>query len=149
LKNVDEELELFKTINSPYDKTLALLIHLSPSPEIVDALQPLRELVRILDNRFRYAVQVKTPILVPRPYNFFANNNIYMVWNQIVNIRTPPIVTADFLYQRFIGYTRLLEKDFGRLQKNRNPKMRIWVNGIKRAERYMMMNKKTTVLALQ
>jgi hypothetical protein len=72
-----------------------------------------------------------------------------MVWNQIVGIRTPPIVTADFLYLRFIGYRRLLEKDFGRLQKDRNPKMRIWVNRIKRAGRYMMMNKKTTVLALQ
>jgi uncharacterized protein YecE (DUF72 family) len=35
LKNVDKELELFKTINSSYDKTLALLIQLSPSPEIV------------------------------------------------------------------------------------------------------------------
>ena len=79
LKNVDKELELFKTINFSYDKTLALLIQLSPSPEIVDGLQPLRELVRILDNRFRYAVQVKTPILVPRLRTISLLITIY-VW---------------------------------------------------------------------
>ena len=81
LKNVDKELELFKTINSSYDKTLALLIQLSP-PEIVDGLQPLRELVRILDNRFRYAVQVKTPILVPRLCTISLLITIY-VWGGI------------------------------------------------------------------
>ena len=79
LKNVDKELELFKTINSSYDKTLALLIQLSLSPEIVDGLQPLRKLVRILDNRFRYAVQVKTPILVPRLRTISLLITIY-VW---------------------------------------------------------------------
>ena len=78
LKNVDKELELFKTITS-YDKTLALLIQLSLSPEIVDGLQPLRKHVRILDNRFRYAVQVKTPILVPRLRTISLLITIY-VW---------------------------------------------------------------------
>ena len=79
LKNVDKELELFKTINFSYDKTLALLIQLSLSPEIVDGLQPLRKHVRILDNRFRYAVQVKTPILVPRLRTISLLITIY-VW---------------------------------------------------------------------
>jgi uncharacterized protein YecE (DUF72 family) len=137
LKNVDNELELFfKAISPLYDKTLALLIQLPPSMEIMEGLQRLRELVHILDNRFRYAVEVRHHSwFQDLAYNFFANNNICMVWSQIVGIRTPPIVTTDFLYLRFIGDRSLQEKDFGRIQKHRTPEMRKWVNRIKRAER--------------
>jgi uncharacterized protein YecE (DUF72 family) len=137
LKNVDNELEIFfKAISPLYEKTLALLIQLPPSMEIMEGLQRLRELVHILDNRFRYAVEVRHHSwFQDLAYNFFANNNICMVWSQIVGIRTPPIVTTDFLYLRFIGDRSLQEKDFGRIQKHRTPEMRKWVNRIKRAER--------------
>ena len=137
LKNVDKELELFfKAINPLYDKTLALLIQLPPSLEIVEGLQRLRDLVHLLDNRFRYAVEVRHQSwFQDLAYNFFANNKICMVWSQIVGIRTPPIVTTDFIYLRFIGDRSLQEKDFGRIQKDRNPEMRKWVNRIKMAER--------------
>ena len=137
LKNVDNELQLFfKAIEPLYDKTLALLIQLPPSIEIKEGLERLRELVHKLDNRFRYAVEVRHQSwFQDLAYNFFANNNICMVWSQIVGIRTPPIVTSDFLYLRFIGDRSLQEKDFGRIQKPRTPEMRKWVNRIKRAER--------------
>jgi len=137
LKNVDNELQLFfKAIEPLYDKTLALLIQLPPSIEIMEGLQRLRELVYKLDKRFRYAVEVRHPSwFQDLAYNFFANNNICMVWSQIVGIRTPPIVTSDFLYLRFIGDRSLQEKDFGRIQKDRSPEMRKWVKRISRAEK--------------
>jgi uncharacterized protein YecE (DUF72 family) len=137
LKNVDNELQLFfKAIEPLYDKTLALLIQLPPSIEIMEGLQRLRELVYKLDNRFRYAVEVRHQSwFQDLAYNFFANNNICMVWSQIVGIRTPPIVTSDFLYLRFIGDRSLQEKDFGRIQKDRSPEMRKWVKRINRAEK--------------
>ena len=137
LKNVDNELQLFfKAIEPLCDKTLALLIQLPPSIEIMEGLQRLRELVHKLDNRFRYAVEVRHQSwFQDLAYNFFANNNICMVWSQIVGIRTPPIVTSDFLYLRFIGDRSLQEKDFGSIQKDRSPEMRKWVNRIKRAEK--------------
>ena len=137
LKNVDKDLDLFfKAISPLYDKTLALLIQLPPSLEIVEGLQRLRDLVHLLDNRFRYAVEVRHQSwFQDLAYNFFANNNICMVWSQIVGIRTPPIVTTDFLYLRFIGDRSLQEKVFGRIHKDRNPEMRKWVNRIKMAER--------------
>ena len=137
LKNVDNELQLFfKAIEPLYDKTLALLIQLPPSIEIMEGLQRLRELVYKLDNRFRYAVEVRHQSwFQDLAYNFFANNNICMVWSQIVGIRTPPIVTSDFLYLRFIGDRSLQEKDFGRIQKDRSPEMRKWVKRISRAEK--------------
>ena len=144
LKNVDNELQLFfKAIEPLYDKTLALLIQLPPSIEIKEGLERLRELVHKLDNRFRYAVEVRHQSwFQDLAYNFFANNNICMVWSQIVGIRTPPIVTSDFLYLRFIGDRSLQEKDFGRIQKDRSPEMRKWVNRIKRAEKSIEENKR-------
>jgi hypothetical protein len=42
-----------------------------------------------------------------------------MVWSQLANIRTPPIVTTDFVYIRFIGDRTIQEKDFGKIQKDR------------------------------
>ena len=46
-------------------------------------------------------------------YNFFKNNNICLTWNQLDMMQTPPVVTSDFVYLRFIGDRRISEKDFG------------------------------------
>jgi hypothetical protein len=35
-------------------------------------------------------------------YSFFANNNMCMVWSQLADIRTPPIVTTDFTLDSFV-----------------------------------------------
>ena len=56
-----------------------------------------------------------------------------MVWSQLAGIRTPPIVTSDFLYIRFIGDTTIQEKDFGKIQKDRVLEMKKWARFLKRA----------------
>ena len=57
---VEEEVELFLENMQPLrDKTLALLIQLLPSMEIMPGLEGLRNLLPLLDNRFRYAVEVR------------------------------------------------------------------------------------------
>ena len=56
-----------------------------------------------------------------------------MVWSQLAGIRTPPIVTSDFLYIRFIGGRTIQEKDFGRIQKDRVSEMKKWARFLKRA----------------
>ena len=45
----------------------------------------------------------------------FCNNNICMVWSQLAGIRTPTIITTDFMYIRFIGNRSIEGKDFGRI----------------------------------
>lgn len=57
-----------------------------------------------------------------------------MVWNQLARTRTPPIVTSDFLYVRFIGDRSIDEKDFGRIQKDRILEMNKWAEEIKKVE---------------
>ena len=56
-----------------------------------------------------------------------------MVWSQLAGIRTPPIVTTDFLYIRFIGDRTIQEKDFGTIQKDRVSEMKKWARFLKRA----------------
>jgi hypothetical protein len=56
-------------------------------------------------------------------YNFFADNDLCLIWSQLSKIRTPPIVTTDFLYVRFIGDRSIDEKDFGKIQKDRVSEM--------------------------
>ena len=136
LKEVDKELDLFfEAINALSDKTLALLIQLPPSMQIKEGLDNLRELVPQLDNRFRYAIEVRhRSWFQDLAYSFFSNNDICLVWSQLDEIKTPPVVTTDFLYLRLIGDRSIQEKDFGRIQIDRIAEMRKWARNIKKVE---------------
>jgi uncharacterized protein YecE (DUF72 family) len=136
LKDVDKELERFFDAMAPLsDKILALLIQLPPSLHIFEGLQSLRELVPRLDSRFRYAVEVRhTSWFQDLAYNFFANNDICMVWSQLAELQTPPILTTDFLYLRLIGDRSIQEKDFGRIQIDRVNEMQKWADNIKKVQ---------------
>jgi uncharacterized protein YecE (DUF72 family) len=136
LKEVDNELDLFfEAINALSDKTLALLIQLPPSLQIKEGLDNLSELVPQLDSRFRYAIEVRhRSWFQDLAYSFFSNNDICLVWSQLDEIKTPPVVTTDFLYLRLIGDRSIQEKDFGRVQIDRIAEMRKWARNIKKVE---------------
>jgi hypothetical protein len=57
-------------------------------------------------------------------YNFFKNNRMCLVWSQLADIKTPPIVTTDFVYGRLIGDRSIQEKDFGQIQIDRIKEMK-------------------------
>jgi uncharacterized protein YecE (DUF72 family) len=134
LKDVSKELEYFLQSMLPLkDKTLALLIQLPPSLNMIEGIENLRELVPELDNRFRYAIEVRDRSwFQDLAYNFFADNNICMVWSQLAELMTPPVVTTDFLYLRFIGDRTISEEDFGRIQKDRVMEMKTWASKVKK-----------------
>jgi uncharacterized protein YecE (DUF72 family) len=54
-----------------------------------------------------------------------------MVWSVLAELQTPPVVTTDFVYLRFIGDRSIQEKDFGRIQVDRISEMQKWANNIK------------------
>ena len=103
--DVEDDVDLFLNNMEPlHEKTLALLIQLPPSLEIIPGLEGLRNLLPLLDDRFRYAVEVRHQSwFQDLAYNFFADNDTCMVWSRLARIRIPTIVTSDFLYVRFIG----------------------------------------------
>jgi uncharacterized protein YecE (DUF72 family) len=49
-------------------------------------------------------------------------------------MQTPPILTTDFLYLRFIGDRSIQERDFGRIQLDRVLEMEKWAENIKSVE---------------
>ena len=150
LVDVEDEVDLFLNNMQPLqEKTLALLIQLPPSLEIIPGLEGLRNLLPLLDNRFRYAVEVRHQSwFQDLAYNFFVNNNLCMVWSQLARIRTPPIVTTDFLYVRFIGNRSIDEKDFGKIQKDRVLEMNKWAEEIKKVETEKERGRKEVSLAM-
>ena len=108
------------------------MLQLPPSLQIFTGLERLRELVHQLDPRFRYAIEVRHPSwFQDLTYSFFANNDICLVWNQLKEIQTPPIVTTDFVYVRFIGDRSIQEKDLGRIQIDRIAEMQKWAAKVK------------------
>jgi uncharacterized protein YecE (DUF72 family) len=134
LKDVSRELEhLIQSMQPLKEKTLALVIQLPPSLKIVEGIENLRQLVPELDSRFRYAIEVRDRTwLQDLAYNFFADNNLCMVWSELAELRTPPIAATDFLYLRFIGDRSIQEKDFGKIQKDRVMEMKKWAGKVKR-----------------
>src|SRR5439155_10323621 len=95
-------------------------------------LERLRDLVPTLNDRFRYAVEVRhSSWFQDLTYNFFVNNDLCLVWSQLAELQTPPILTTDFLYLRFIGDRSIQEKDFGRIQIDRVLEMQKWADNIK------------------
>jgi uncharacterized protein YecE (DUF72 family) len=128
LKNVDEDQldYFFDSMSELKEKLLTLLIQLPPSIEIVEGLEALRNILPYLDKNFRYAVEVRhRSWFQDLAYNFLANNDMCFVWSQLAKIRTPPVVTSDFVYVRFIGDRSIIqEKDFGRIQIDRIKEMK-------------------------
>ena len=115
----------FESISELKEKLLALLIQLPPSIDIVEGLDALRNILPYLDKGFRYAVEVRNRSwFQDLAYNFFRNNQMCLVWSQLADIRTPPIVTSDFVYVRLIGDRSIEEKDFGRIQIDRIKEMK-------------------------
>jgi uncharacterized protein YecE (DUF72 family) len=133
LKNVENELKLFYEAMMPLkDKLLALLIQFPPYVKIKEGMEALSQYDFFFDDNFRYAVEVRHPSwFSDLAYNFFKNNKICMVWNQLDKIQCPPIVTSDFVYLRLIGDRSIKETDFGMIQKDRENEMKYWVGKFK------------------
>ena len=127
-KSVEKELSLFYGAMKPLkDKLLALLIQFPPYVKITEGLEALKQYDFFFDDSFRYAVEVRHPSwFSDLAYNFFSNNNICMVWNQLEKIQSPPIVTTDFVYLRLIGDRSIKEENFGKIQKDREQEMTYW-----------------------
>jgi uncharacterized protein YecE (DUF72 family) len=127
-KNVEHELSLFYEAMKPLkDKLIALLIQFPPYVKITEGLEALKQYDFFFDDSFRYAVEVRHPSwFSDLAYNFFLNNNICMVWNQLDKIQSPAIVTSDFVYLRLIGDRSIKETEFGRIQKDRENEMKYW-----------------------
>jgi uncharacterized protein YecE (DUF72 family) len=133
LKGVDKDIERFYDAMEPfYDKILVFLLQLPPSLQIAEDLDLIKSLQYTLDPSFRYAIEVRHHSWFNELfYNYLKEKNYCLVWSQLEDLVTPPIITTDFLYLRLIGDRSIDERDFGKIQKERTKEMRLWTNIVK------------------
>jgi uncharacterized protein YecE (DUF72 family) len=137
-RNCEKELEMFYNAMEPLkNKLLTLLIQFPPYLKIKEGLEALRQYDFFFDETYRYAIEIRHPSwFSDLAYNFFKNNNICLVWNQLDIIQTPPVVTSDFVYIRLIGDRSIHERDFGSIQRDRIQEMAKWADKLKEIQKY-------------
>jgi len=124
---------LFDMMRPLQKKLLALLIQLPPTLTAKEGMKKLEALVHMLDPSFRYTVEVRNKSWFDKTvYKLLSDNNICLAWSQLDTIQTPPELTSDFLYLRFIGDRSIDEKDFGKIQKNRQNELQRWSKELKK-----------------
>jgi uncharacterized protein YecE (DUF72 family) len=134
LAEPEKELHYFFDVMRPLrNKLLALLLQLPPSLTVKEGLKKLEVLIHMLDPAFRYAIEVRHKSWFDRSvYKLLSDNNICLAWSQLDTIQTPPELTSDFVYLRFIGDRSIDEKNFGRIQKDRLKELRLWSHSVSR-----------------
>jgi uncharacterized protein YecE (DUF72 family) len=144
LADPEKELRYFlDTMRPPQRKLLALLIQLPPSLTAKEGMKKLETLIDILDPHFRYAVEVRHPSWFDKNvYKMLSDNDICLAWSELDTIQTPPELTSDFLYLRFIGDRSIDEKNFGKIQKDRLVELHRWsgeVNKLRSKAKFAIM----------
>jgi uncharacterized protein YecE (DUF72 family) len=99
-------------------------------------MKKLKILADLLDPNFRYAIEVRHKSWFDSKefYKLLSENNICLTWSQLATIHTPPKLTSDFIYLRFIGYRSISEEDFGRIQKDRYEELQRWSEQVKKVK---------------
>lgn len=124
---------LFDMMRPLQKKLLAFLIQLPPSLTAKEGMKKLEALIHMLDPSFRYAIEVRNKSWFDKSvYNLLSDNNICLAWSQLDTIHTPPELTSDLLYLRFIGDRSIDAKEFGRIQKDRLKELQRWSKEVKR-----------------
>jgi uncharacterized protein YecE (DUF72 family) len=134
LADPERQLRYFFDVMRPLrNKILALLLQLPPSLTAKEGLKKLEALIHMLDPDFRFAIEVRhTSWFDKSVYKLLSDNNISLAWSQLGTIQTPPELTTDFMYLRFIGDRSIDEKDFGRIQKDRLKELTKWSEEVKK-----------------
>ena len=115
---------LFYSLEPLIEKTLTLLIQLPPFLSEKKGFGPLQSMVRHLDKRFRYSLEVRhSSWFNDNVYSLMKENIISLVWSVRDKLQTPSIITSDQVYIRFIGNRSISEKDFGKIVKDRRKEM--------------------------
>jgi uncharacterized protein YecE (DUF72 family) len=132
---LDTLLNFFEVMKPLRDKLLCLLIQLPPSLKKEEGLPKLERLSPHLWQKYRYAIEVRHQSWFTKEvYDLLKKYKICLVWSQQDVIQTPPEITTDFFYLRFIGDRSIDERDFGKIQRERLKEMEKWARAVNRVK---------------
>ncbi len=123
---------LFYSLEPLIEKTLTLLIQIPPFLSEKKGFGPLQAMVRYLDKRFRYSLEVRhSSWFSDNVYRFLKDDNISLVWRVRDELEPPLIITSDQVQIRFIGDRSISEIDFGKIVKKRRNEMLEYVKRVR------------------
>ena len=127
---------LFYSLEPLIEKTLTLLIQLPPFLSEGKGFNPLQGMIRHLDKRFRYSLEVRhSSWFNDNLYELLKENDISLVWSVRDKLQTPSIVTSNQVYIRFIGDRSISEKDLGKTVKDRRREMLEYVKKVRETQK--------------
>ncbi len=126
LENVGSYLDYFlKTASLLGDKLGPLLVQLPPSFKHPRHEEALEAFVGDLTQEYRFALEFRHKSWFnPKVDKLLQSKNICQVWSVNQYLTTPPTVTSDFVYLRFVGDRELTQ--FKSIQKDQADVMKTW-----------------------
>ena len=126
LENVSSYLEHFtKRLRVLQEKLGPFIVQLPPSFKLQKHLQQLSLFIKNLDENYAYAIEFRNKSWFNMEIeSLLESRNICQVWSVNQYLTTPPTVTADFVYLRFVG-DRVITQ-FNKIQKDQMESMKAW-----------------------
>lgn len=114
------------------EKLASVLVMLPPSSRFEHMFDQLVRLLDLLSGKIRYAVEFRhRSWFRSEVYEMLSKRNISLAWSSNQYTDTPPELTSDFIYLRFIGDRKLTK--FDRVQRDRTVAMGEWLNRVNAA----------------
>jgi len=132
-----------KRMSALKEKLGPFIIQLPPSFKYQKHLQQLTRFLNSLDHHHRYAVEFRNESWFnPEVEKLLRDNEICQVWSINQYLTTPPTLTAEFVYLRFVG-DRTIER-FSKIQKDQTDVMKTWSRSLSETpqsrEKFVLFN---------
>jgi len=126
LENVESYMQHFTTTTGQLREKLGpFVVQLPPSFKNPKHMKALGNFITDLKSDYRYAIEFRHESWFnPEVEKLLAAHNLCQVWSVNQYLTTPPTVTADFVYLRFVGDRAISE--FNKLQKDQTEVMKTW-----------------------
>lgn len=104
-------------------------------------IESFKIMIRNLDNRFRYGLEVwESSWFDDEVRDLLIENNISLVWSVTDELATPQIITANQIYVINIGDRSINENDFGHVIKDRSKELRDFAKRLKEIQEHNTIN---------
>ena len=126
LEDIQSYLEYFlRTLGPMKDKLGPFVVQLPPSFKLSKHDRALTDFITTLDSDYRFAVEFRNKSwFVPKVEKLLASKNVCQAWSVNRYLTTPPAVTSDFIYMRFVGDREITK--FAETQKDQSETMKTW-----------------------
>ncbi len=113
-----------------YPKLACVLIMMPPSSRFEHMFDQFRGLISGISDRVRYAVEFRNRSWFrSEVFDFLTENKVSLVWSVNQYVNTPPELTTDLVYLRFIGDRKITR--FDRVQRDRAGEMNDWLGRLR------------------